>query len=194
MDNLSALLNQLTTKETLSQLGKSVKAKPNQVKKLAESAIPTLMEALGRNASTPSGAQSLNNALEKHQDTDIGDLLGFLKGVDTQDGSKILGHVLGSKETSVENKLAANTGLDITQVAGLMSQFAPLIMAFLGNQKKQTNTNVNGLAGLTTGLGAMLGESGSNDLLGMASKFLDADGDGDVTDDLSKMLGGFLKK
>lgn len=194
MNDLSELLNLLNNKETLSQLGKTVKAKPDQVKSLAEAAIPTLMEALSRNASTPQGASSLNKALQKHQSNDLSDLMGFFNGVDTNDGSKIIGHVLGNKEASVENKLASKTGLDVTQVAGLLSQFGPLIMSFLGSQKKQTNTSVDGLAGLTSGLGAMLGGSNPNDLLGMASKFLDADGDGDVTDDLSKMLGGFLKK
>jgi hypothetical protein len=32
-------------------------------------------------------------------------------------------------------------------------------MSFLGSQKKQANTSVDGLAGFTSGLGAMLGGS-----------------------------------
>jgi hypothetical protein len=31
-------------------------------------------------------------------------------------------------------------------------------------------------------------------VLKMATKLLDADGDGDIMDDVSKMLGGFFKK
>lgn len=194
MDNLSALLSQLNNKETLDQLSKTVDAKPNQVKELTQTALPMLLEALRRNASSQEGANSLNKALDQHQNDDIGNLLGFLKNVDTKDGSKILDHVLGSKNETIQNKLASNSGLDISQVGGLLSQYAPLIMAFLASQKKQTNSSVNSSGGLAGGLGALLGGSNSSDLLGMASKFLDADGDGDITDDLSKMLGGFLKK
>jgi len=191
MNDLNDLLNLLNKKETLSQLGNSVQAKPDQVQRLAQSAIPTLLEALNRNASTPSGAQSLNKALQQHQNKDLGDLMGFFNGVDTGDGSKIIGHVLGKKTDSIENKLAQSTGLDVAQVAGLLSQFGPLLLSFLGNQKKQSDSSTDSLS---SGLGALLGGNNSNDLLGMASKFLDADGDGDVSDDLSKMLGGFLKK
>lgn len=191
MNDLNDLLSLLNKKETLSQLGNTVNAKPDQVQRLAQSAIPTLLEALNRNASTPSGALSLNKALDQHQNQDLGDLLGFFNGVDTGDGSKIIGHVLGNKADSVENKLAQSTGLDVAQVAGLLSQFGPLLLSFLGNQKKQSDSSTKGL---NSGLGALLGGSNSGDLLGMASKFLDADGDGDVSDDLSKMLGGFLKK
>lgn len=189
MNDLNDLLGLLNKKETLSQLGNSVNAKPDQVKNLAQSAIPTLLEALKRNASTPSGAQSLNKALDQHQNQDLGDLMGFFNGIDTGDGSKIIGHVLGNKADSVENKLAQSTGLDVSQVAGLLSQFGPLLLSFLGNQKNQSASSGNGLD-----LGALLGGKPSADLLGMASKFLDADGDGDVSDDLSQMLGGFLKK
>jgi hypothetical protein len=191
MNELNDLLNLLNKKETLSQLGKSVQAKPEQVQRLAQSAIPTLLEAINRNASTPSGAQSLNKALQQHQNKDLDNLMGFFNGVDTGDGSKIIGHVLGNKADSVENKLAQSTGLDVNQVADLLSQFGPLLLSFLGNQKKQSDSSTDGLS---SGLGALLGGNNRGDLLGMASKFLDADGDGDVSDDLSTMLGGFLKK
>lgn len=194
MNDLNELLSLLNKKETLSQLGKSVNAKPDQVKSFAETAIPTLLEALSRNASTPDGAQSINKALDQHQNKDLGDLMGFFNGVDTGDGSKIIGHVLGNKANTVENKLAQSTGLDVAQVAGLLNQFGPLILSFLGNQKKQSNVSAEGLSGLASGLGTLFGANNSSDLMGMASKFLDADGDGDMTDDLSKMLGGFLKK
>lgn len=193
MDILSLLVNQLSNQETLSHLGKAVNAEPTQVKKLAQVGLPTLLEALTRNASTEEGAASLNNALEQHQDENVDDVLGFLKGADTQDGAKILEHILGNKSSSVQTKLASNTGLDVSQVSSLLTQFAPLVLAYLGNQKKQSNVSLNGQSGVASGLGALLDGSGSSNLMGIASKFLDTDGDGDVMDDLSKMLGGFLK-
>lgn len=193
MDILNLLLKQLDNKDALDQLGKTVNAKPDQVQKLAQAGLPTLLEALSRNASTSEGAASLNRALDQHQDDDADDVLGFLKGVDPQDGAKILGHILGNKNSTVQNKLASSSGLDISQVSGLLTQFAPLILAQLGKQKKQVNQVSGGFDNLSSGLGALLGGSNSSNLMGLASKFLDADGDGDVMDDLGKMLGGFFK-
>jgi hypothetical protein len=193
MDDFGALLKQLNNKEALALLGNKVGAKPDQVGNLVELALPTLLEALNRNVKTEAGAESLNKALTKHQDVELNDLGGFLNGVDQEDGMKIIGHILGKKTDKVEQQLAKSSGLEFDQVAGLLSQFAPLILAFLGNQKKQTNASANDLGGLIGGLGSLLGGS-NNDLFGMAAKLLDADGDGDASDDLGKLLGGLLKK
>lgn len=194
MDILNVLLNQINNKELLGQLGKSVDAKPEQVQKLAQVGLPTLFEALSRNASTKDGALALSKALDQHQNQNVDDVKNFLKHADTQDGSKILEHILGNNNAGVQKKLAASAGLSVNQVGGLLSQFAPMIMAFLGNQKKQKSSSEGTSTDVASLLGSLLGGAGSAGLLGMATKFLDADGDGDVMDDLGKMFGGLFKK
>jgi hypothetical protein len=187
------IMKQMGNPEVLDQLGKTVGANPEQVQKLAQLGLPTILEALNRNAGTLEGAQALAGALEQHQDTNIDDLAGFLKNVDTQDGAKILQHVLSGKSDRVQNNLGRQTGLDGSQVSGLLQQFAPLLLGFLGNQKKEQNLDAAGVAGLTSQLTNSLGQSGGG-LMGMAAQFLDADKDGDIVDDLGKLLGGFLGK
>jgi hypothetical protein len=189
------IMKQMSNPEILDQLGKTVGANPEQVQKLAQLGLPTMLEALNRNAGTPEGAQALAGALEQHQDTNVDDLAGFLKNVDTQDGAKILQHVLSGKSDRVQNNLARQTGLDGSQVSGLLQQFAPLLLGLLGNQKKEENLDAAGVAGLTSQLTNTLGQSGGGGgLMGMAAQFLDADKDGDIVDDLGKLLGGFLGK
>jgi len=189
MDLLELLTSQLSQKGVVETLSKTVNAKPDQVKQLAELALPTLLQAMNKNAKTESGAKSLSKALDQHADDDVNDVKSFLNKVDTKDGAKILGHLLNNKEAAVESGLAKQTGLDMSQVSGLLTMLAPLLLGQLGQQKKQGGFDLSSL-------GSLLGGSSlkGNDVMNMVTGLLDSDGDGDVIDDVSKLLGGFLKK
>lgn len=188
MDILELLNSQLSQKGVVDTLSKSVNAKPDQVKQLASLALPTLLQAMNKNAKTEKGASSLLKALDQHADDDVDDISGFLKKVDTQDGAKILGHLLSNKSGAVESGLAKQTGLDISQVSGLLTMLAPLLLGQLGKSKKQGGFDLSSLGSI---LG---GATQGNDVLGMLGGLLDSDGDGDMMDDVGKLLGGFLKK
>lgn len=157
-------------------------------------ALPVLMQAMKRNASTPQGAEGLLNALSSKHDGSILDNLGglFGGGVDTNvtdDGGKILSHILGGKQQNVENALGAKSGLDAGSVAQILKVAAPILMGVLGSQAKQQNVNnSSGLEGLLGGL--LKGNSPQNEQSFLES-ILDADGDGSIIDDVAGMvLGG----
>lgn len=194
MNIIDLLTSQISNTDVLNQLGKSVGASPDQVQKLTQLGLPTILEALNRNASTPDGAQALAGALDQHQDVNLDDLTGFLQNVDTNDGANILKHVFGDKGQRVQNNLANQTGMDGGQVSNLLNQLAPLVLGALGQQKKEQNLDAAGVSGLTGQLTEMLGQEGSGGIMGLASQFLDADHDGSIVDDLGKLLSGFLKR
>lgn len=202
MDLFGLITQQLANGSTLNQMGKRVGADSSQVQQVVQLGLPALLQNLTRNASTPQGATSLSKALSQHQNDQVEDVTGFLENVDTADGSKILQHILGDRNQSVQSNLANQTGLDVSQVSGLLSQLAPLLLGALGNQSAQQRARHGaqqdeGGAGLDEIASLLLWATtqlGGNDLLGAASKLLDADGDGDVMDDVGKMLGSFLKK
>ncbi len=193
MDILS-ILNSLQDKQAVSQLTKSVGADSNQVKKAVELGLPMLMQAMGNNAKTPQGAASLAKALDQHKDDSLDDVMGFLKGVDINDGKKILGHVFNQKTQTVQKNLAAQTGMSSNQVENLLAQLAPIVLGALGKEKSQKGIDANGLTSMIPMLAGLLGSGSNNDVLGMAAKLLDADGDGDIMDDVSNLIGGFFKK
>ena len=194
MDILDLITNQLNNPDVLNQLGTKVGANPDQVQKLAQLGLPTMLEALNRNASHPEGAQSLARALDKHQIDNLDDISGFLNNVDTNDGSKILGHMFADKGGRVQNNLSQQTGLDGSQISNLLSQFAPLLLGMLSSQKKQQGLDAGGVADMTSQLTGMLGQSGGGNLMGLASKFLDADNDGSIIDDVGGLLGKLFRK
>jgi hypothetical protein len=194
MDILSLVLGQLNNKEALSELGNKVGANPDQVKQVTQIGLPTLIKALSNNASTPQGAESLAGALDQHQDDKIDDIMGYLKNVDSQDGQKILNHVLANKNQTVQSQLAKQVGLDTNQVSGLLSQLAPLLLGALGQQKKEQNLDTSGISSLLSQLTGTMEKSGNGGLMGMVANILDADKDGDIMDDVSGILGSLFKK
>ncbi|MFL0352697.1 DUF937 domain-containing protein [Xanthomarina sp. GH4-25] len=161
-------------------------------------ALPVLMQAMKRNASSPQGAEGLLNALNSKHDGSILDNLGslFSGGVDSnvlEDGSKILGHVLGGKQQNVENAIGARAGMDSSSVSNILKVAAPLLMGMLGKQTKENN--VNSSSGIESLLGGLLTGNSSQNEQSFLESILDADGDGSVIDDVAGMvLGGSKKK
>ncbi|CAA0241067.1 DUF937 domain-containing protein [Tenacibaculum maritimum] len=155
-------------------------------------ALPVLMKAMQRNAATPEGAEGLMGALKKHDGgilDNLGDLFGGGVNDDvTQDGSKILNHVLGDKQQGVTQIIGQKAGIDSGSVANILKTATPLLMGVLGQQSRQNNVNnSNQLNGL---LGGLLGGNDTQQEQSFLEKILDADGDGSVIDDVAGMILG----
>lgn len=192
MDLMDLISGQLGDEKVLKQLSKSTGADTSQIQSAMKLGLPALIQAMGKNASSQEGASALAKALDDHKDDPVDNIEDFLKNVNKEDGAKILNHILGGKNTSVQRNLAKQTGLKSDQASDLMAQLAPLVLGTLGKQKASQKVDSSGLAGMLTGL---LGQGKSDkNLMGSVSKLLDADDDGSIVDDLTNMLGGFLKK
>lgn len=196
MSGLLDLLNSPMGREMIQGVSRETGQPENKTADLLGMALPVLMGAMKKNASTPQGAQGLMNALSsKHNGSILDDLGGlFGGGVDASvlnDGAGILGHVLGNRQPAVENALSQKSGIDTNTIASILKIAAPLIMGYLGRQQAQNNiTDANGLTSL---LGGMLGgQPQSNQSL--ITSLLDADGDGSVLDDVTDMMMGNPKK
>ncbi len=154
-------------------------------------ALPVLMKAMQRNASTPEGAEGLMGALSGKHDGAILDNLGgvFNGGVDEsvkQDGAGILSHILGGKQQGVEQLIGLKAGIDAGSVANILKVAAPLLMGVLGKQKKEQN--IGSSVDLSDLLGGMLGGNDTASEQNFLEKILDADGDGSVIDDVAGMF------
>lgn len=195
MSGLLDLLSSPMGKQLISGVAGQTGQSTDQTGSVLSMALPVLMGAMKKNASTPEGAQGLMNALSgKHSGgilDNLGDLFGG--GVDDSvmnDGAGILGHVLGNKQPQVENALSSKTGMDAGTVATILKVAAPLLMGYLGKQTQQNNvSDANGLGNLLGGL--MGGNDGGQKQQSLIESFLDSDGDGSILDDVAAMaLGG----
>ncbi|CAM1340345.1 DUF937 domain-containing protein [Tenacibaculum amylolyticum] len=192
MEGILDLLNSPMGKTIISGVAGSTGQDNAKTSNVLTMALPVLMKAMQRNAATPEGAEGLMGALNKH-DGGILDNLGdlFNGGVDSSvvnDGSKILGHVLGNKQQGVEQVIGQKAGLDAGSVGSILKTAAPILMGLLGKQSRQSSVNNSG--GLGDLLGGMLGGNSTQQEQSFLEKILDADGDGSVIDDVAGMVLG----
>jgi len=193
MSGILDLLNSPMGKQIISGVSSQTGQSADKTGNLLSMAMPVLMGAMQRNASTPEGASGLLNALSGKHSGGILDNLGglFEGGVEenvTNDGAGILGHILGSKQTGVENALSQKSGVDSGSVSQVLKVAAPILMGVLGKQTSQNN--VSDASGLSNMLGGMLGGGTGSKQQSLIESFLDADGDGSILDDVAGMVMG----
>ncbi|TPN88706.1 DUF937 domain-containing protein [Aquimarina algicola] len=191
MSGILDLLNSPMGKQIIDGVSSQTGQSQDKTGNLLSMAMPVLMGAMQRNASTPEGASGLLNALNNNHSGGILDNLGglFEGGVDeevTTDGAGILGHVLGNKQPAVESALSQKSGIDAGSVAQILKVAAPILMGVLGKQASQNN--VSDANGLTDMLGNISGAAKGSKEQSLLESFLDADGDGSVIDDVAGML------
>ncbi len=197
MAGLIDLLNSDLGKQLVSGASAQTGASESKTADVLSMALPVLLGAMKKNASSTEGATGLMGALNKKHDGSILDNLGSILGgghVDQNvmnDGAGILGHVLGNKQPLVENALSQKSGLDADTIAQILKIAAPILLGVIGKQTKQNN--VNDSDSLTGILGSMLGGQ-PRENQSLIEKLIDADGDGSVLDDVADMVLGSNKK
>ena len=195
--DISNLLQGATGQQMVNGVVNQLGIENEQAKMAISAAVPLLITALSKNANN-GDAQNIANALERDHDGSILDNLGgFLNGGNFSDGANILSHVLGGKQNQVENAIGKSSGLNGGQIAQILAMLAPIIMGYLGKEKKQNGLDAGGLSSLLGGLVSGTAQNNQREM-GTIERLLDQDGDGNAMDDVmdlgSKLLGGFFGK
>ncbi len=175
--------------------------------------LPAISSALKKNTSSPQGLAQLLQALQNgnhEQYLDNPDAMAQPETV--TDGNAILGHLFGSKEVSraVAGRASEQTGISTDLLKKMLPMVATMAMGGLSQQTRQPSVK-SALAGLAiqkmlgggqkaSGLGGLLGgllggqarqqqqvQQQHQQGLGILGKMLDADGDGNVMDDVLNM-------
>jgi len=196
MAGLESLLNSDLGRQIIGGISNQTGASEGSTANVLGMALPLLAGAMKKNASTPQGAQGLLGAINSKHDGSVLDNLGgfFGGGVDQSaisDGAGILGHLLGGKQSSVENALSSKSGLDAGTISQILKIAAPLILGYLGKETKQNNVSDQG--GLNSLLGSMLGGQPQENQ-SLITSLIDSDGDGSILDDVAGMVIGTNKK
>lgn len=197
---MASMIDQLQQQlgpDTISQLSRQLGADENQTRQAVPLALTALVGGLGREAATPQGAQNLSGALDRDHDGSLLDNLGGLLGQSGGGGlgglgEGILKHVLGGKRPQVESQLGQASGLDAAKMGKLLALLAPIVLAYLGKQKRQRGLDPGGLSEVLAGERRQAQQRASQSGLGGLGGLLDRDGDGDILDDLAGLAGGFL--
>ncbi|MCC6515807.1 MAG: DUF937 domain-containing protein [Chitinophagales bacterium] len=189
---MNGALGQQATQLISSQLGIDA----NQAQSAVGLALPTLLNALNKNASTNEGAASLFNAITKdHANGGVEDLVGMAQNaLSSGEGSSILKHILGGLQPNVENAISQNAGIGGGQAGQILQILAPLVLKTLGNQTQSQGLDIGGLAGLLTNVVSNQQQQTAPQQNDIISQLLDRDKDGSVIDDVAGLLGNLFKK
>ena len=202
MFSLEDLLGQQQGNQAVDQISQLLGSNQTVTNSAIQMALPMILSGLANQASTPQGAQKLNNAIEQdHGGGLLDNLMGYLGGGMSEpqetsretDGIGILGHIFGQKQGAVAQQVSKNTGLDVGQVAKLLITLAPIVMSYLGKQKQQQNLGADGLSSLLQNQQQQIQSSG-NPMLDMMTSALDRNQDGSAMDDLASMAANYFRK
>lgn len=168
----------------VAQIAAQLGTDPAQARNAIEHALPLIVGGMAQNASTPQGANALNNALGAHTGFNVSDVLSSVLGGPGAGssgasgiGGAILGHIFGGNQAAANQGLGQTTGLGQQNAGQLMAILAPIVMATLANHAQSQGLNAGGLGGMLAQesqqiqqqggvagglLSAVLGHSGGN--------------------------------
>ncbi len=197
--NITDLLNGPMGSVLMKSVANQVGLTEKQTSTALNNTIPLILGGIEKNVKTSKGAESLQAALEsKHDGSLLDGLGGLLSGGNfnalLQDGGGIANHVFGANLGAVQKGIAEKSGISIDKASTIIKIAAPIVMAYLGKEKKSKGLNSGDLGQLLGGLlggGASSNKSSAGGLIGMVTGMLGKDKGGNPLDDL---LGMFTKK
>lgn len=126
MNLLQLLLGSLTTNDSVNSVSKKTGVNSSAISKLLMIAVPLLISYMTKNASKKDGATSLLSALTQHQSTAT--VSQQINNADSDDGAKIIAHILGKDKNSIVSTLASEAGLTAAQVNSVLNNIAPALL------------------------------------------------------------------
>lgn len=195
--DITQLLNSSLGQQVINGIGKQAGTGEKDTASVINASLPVIMGMLQKNANSPDESKNLMKALDQHDGGILNNLSSFLSSGDTQDGSKILDHILGDKKDTAIKAISKQTNVSSENVSKIIALVAPVIMGYLGQQKKGKKVESgNGLSDL---IGSLAGGTDAASIGGsILSTVLNQKGDnaGNLLNDIlgSVTNGGKGKK
>lgn len=129
-------VNDILRQVPMSQLARQLGTDEATAEQAARQAVASLVGGMQNNASDDAGAQSLAGALRDHSSSPfITKDEVDLDEVDTNEGKKIVGHVLGDEQHQLQALGGGGGGLlNSPQAKQLLRTLAPIVLAYLAGQ------------------------------------------------------------
>lgn len=170
--NLLELLNDVGGNKSLDSLAGSLGLDSSKTGDLVGALAPALMDGLKKQAGSEGGLAGFTKALQTGNHQRYIDDPGLMGSEETRlDGNKILGHLLGSKETSrnVAAQAAESTGIDTGLIKKALPMIAGLAMGAMSKGSGGSKASADSIGGMLGGLAG--GDFGLDDVLSLAKKF-----------------------
>lgn len=162
--DLTSLLGTVMSANSTDGIGSAAGVSGDQTKSVLTAALPALLSGAMAQSNNSSTASGFASALTQHAASNTNDLSAFLSNVDTDDGEKIVNHLLGSNSNDVINQIAKESGVKKADVKKVLSAAAPLLMSLLGKEVSSQQQS-NSSAGVASIMGSLLGGGNTASLL-----------------------------
>ncbi len=150
MNLLGLLLSAFLSSQSLGSLSNNTGVQQPQLKKLLILALPLLIKYMTSNSQSQSGLSSLFGALGQHQSrSSVSDQIA---SADVEDGSKIIGHILGDDQNAVLKSLSSETGIGIDDIANVLGTIAPSLLSGVSAATQSAQTQQQAGVNLNDGL------------------------------------------
>ena len=170
--DMTDVMKMMLNSGNVGQVGQMLGVNEKEATSALEEVLPMLLKGMQGQAQNKETQQGFLQALQDHSQQDTSDFSKFLKNVDTDDGAKIVKHLLGAKEEEVAAKAKKKSGLDTKTIMKIMAIAAPLLMSQLGKNAKTAKQT-----------------SGSDDMLSIVGGLMD----GVDASDVIKIVGKLIK-
>lgn len=164
-DVMKMMLNSGSIDQVAQMLGVDQQGASSAIQEV----LPMLLKGMQGQAQNKETQQGFLQALQDHGQRDTSDFTQFLKNVDTDDGAKIVKHLLGAKEEEVAAKAKKKSGLDTKTIMRIMAIAAPLLMSQMGKSAK-TSAKSAGSDDMLSIVGGLLDGVDAGDILKIAKK------------------------
>ncbi len=150
MNLFDMLLGAMNDQASVDSLSERSGLSSAQITKLLPLALPIIIKALTKNASSQAGATSLFNALGQHTSTKPMNIQ--IQNADKEDGNKILQHIFGNNYSNVMSDLSQQTGANQNQIQSALGTLAPALMSGLSAATSHASNQHSSGINLSDGL------------------------------------------
>ena len=171
--DMNDALKMLSQSGALDQVSQMLGVDEQEAASAITEVLPSLIQGMQGQAKNTETQQGFLQALSDHSKDNTDDIRSFIKTVDTDDGAKIVKHLLGADEEVVAAKAKKKSGIDTKTIIKIMAIVAPLLMSQMGKSAKASEKTAKGSIGTSDVLDIISGLSDgvdAGDIFKIASK------------------------
>lgn len=170
--------------EVVENISKKLGLDPTMVQGIVSVGVPMMISGMSKMKSKEGGKANLASFIDADGDGSIlDDIGGFVMGAAAEHGGTILSSIFSGKEEKVGKTVAKNAGAEPGMASQVMQMVAPIVLGYLNKKKNEDGLDEDGVGNLVDDADKSLRDKDSG-IMDNIGKFLDMDGDGDMTDDV----------
>lgn len=137
----------------VAQISQQLGINPSIGQAAISAALPMIVAGMARHASSPQGADSIQQAASAHEDVtdDVGSILQAGPPADVGAAGGLLGRIFGQHRDTVQQGVQQTSGLDPEKAKKLLMMLSPVVLGVLARRQfggqKATQADPGQLAG-----------------------------------------------